>query len=757
VRVWLTLDARDNDAARLAAVVANACRHEGVGLLHEPTDLASVLDDVLAIALERRVLLVLDDAQELNDRHSWELLTRTAEAAPPMDGHRGLHLVVVARADPPVGLQRLRLHGSLAEIRAPELMFDAGETAELLDHHGLVATGQEARELCEWSGGWIAALSLAVHAMAAYPDDRFPQLRDHTEAQLADFLLQEALERMPSDDRRFVLRAAAADVLTVDLAAVLTGAADADRRLRELEQTGAFLLSADRSGGTYRFHGLMAALLRARLRVEDHDAADELACIASRWYAAHAMPAEAEAHAVRGGDWGTVAAIRTDRVVADALRTGRAADHLRDLPPGPFTGHRGFEPLLVASAIEHGDEYGANEHMQRALCDAVPDMSTRVVAALLGCAFGADDAVRVACDQLVDLAAVRGGADPALQSFALLRRSEIHVLDGDVEAARESLARVSLADARYGPGARELRVLVDLLADAQLPESRFEHAPPGFALDVKRLSSALECALGGELLKARAHLAVVDDRSLGSSRMLRSLHGAISSATTLTPTAHPLQLAEICWPSLQAIVALGHLEYFDESGSLAIAGGQAEIAVVRARRALVAGNPAEALEHLGDVGDAATTCHPRTRVECATVAAVAELTRANEEDALCRLELALVIAEETRIRAPLLAWGARLRPLLDRHLWELAGHHPTAVDLADQLRTPVGEGVVEALTDREQAVLRHLPTLMSNAEIASEMLVSINTVKTHLKAIYRKLGVERRRDAVLRARRLGLL
>jgi LuxR family maltose regulon positive regulatory protein len=54
-------------------------------------------------------------------------------------------------------------------------------------------------------------------------------------------------------------------------------------------------------------------------------------------------------------------------------------------------------------------------------------------------------------------------------------------------------------------------------------------------------------------------------------------------------------------------------------------------------------------------------------------------------------------------------------------------------------------------------VLHYLPTLMSNAEIAAEMVVSVNTVKTHLKSIYRKLGVERRRDALLKARQVELL
>ena len=65
--------------------------------------------------------------------------------------------------------------------------------------------------------------------------------------------------------------------------------------------------------------------------------------------------------------------------------------------------------------------------------------------------------------------------------------------------------------------------------------------------------------------------------------------------------------------------------------------------------------------------------------------------------------------------------------------------------------------LLEPLSGREQSVLRFLPTMMSNAEIAGELFVTSNTVKTHLKSIYRKLAVSRRRDAVERARALELL
>jgi LuxR family maltose regulon positive regulatory protein len=65
--------------------------------------------------------------------------------------------------------------------------------------------------------------------------------------------------------------------------------------------------------------------------------------------------------------------------------------------------------------------------------------------------------------------------------------------------------------------------------------------------------------------------------------------------------------------------------------------------------------------------------------------------------------------------------------------------------------------LVEQLTERELAVLHHLPSRMSLREIASALFVSLNTAKTHCKAIYRKLGVVDRKSAVQAARDNGLL
>ena len=118
------------------------------------------------------------------------------------------------------------------------------------------------------------------------------------------------------------------------------------------------------------------------------------------------------------------------------------------------------------------------------------------------------------------------------------------------------------------------------------------------------------------------------------------------------------------------------------------------------------------------------------RVEGAVARALAEELEANEIEFLRRA----VCADPAR------AWLADVL---------LAAVDAIPQQSATSLRAP--------LTRRESVVLRCLPTLMSNPEIADELYISINTVKSHLRSIYRKLGTATRRETVQRARELRLI
>jgi LuxR family transcriptional regulator, maltose regulon positive regulatory protein len=127
------------------------------------------------------------------------------------------------------------------------------------------------------------------------------------------------------------------------------------------------------------------------------------------------------------------------------------------------------------------------------------------------------------------------------------------------------------------------------------------------------------------------------------------------------------------------------------------------------------------------------------------------------------MERALDLAEPRGYSNPILRQGAPVRSLLRRRIARGTAHRAFAGELLSVLeqepsqRRSNGDPLLDPLSERELAVLRFLPTMMSNAEIAGEMFVSVNTVKTHLKHIYRKLDVSERRDAVSRGRELRLL
>ena len=151
-----------------------------------------------------------------------------------------------------------------------------------------------------------------------------------------------------------------------------------------------------------------------------------------------------------------------------------------------------------------------------------------------------------------------------------------------------------------------------------------------------------------------------------------------------------------------------------------------------------------------------------TDVEHATLEAVARDAAGEATAAARALERALERAEVSRHRWPFLELGRRMETLLRQQIRVGTAHRALVGELLDAFadRAPAPRTVtplLEPLSEREHAVLRYLPTALSNGEIAAELFVTTNTVKTHLRSIYRKLDVARRREAVERARDLRLL
>jgi LuxR family maltose regulon positive regulatory protein len=194
--------------------------------------------------------------------------------------------------------------------------------------------------------------------------------------------------------------------------------------------------------------------------------------------------------------------------------------------------------------------------------------------------------------------------------------------------------------------------------------------------------------------------------------------------------------------------------------STAKAGPEFRVAV--ARDALAHDDVPAALELLESV--IASSGVPKgTVVEAAVLLSIAAERQESEDDACRWIELALDVAEPDAIRRPFTDSGREAGEILRRairkgtaHRW-LAGSLLAVLDGRDASQGHRTRELLDPLSARETVVLRYLPTLLSNQEIAGELFVSVNTVKTHLKSIYRKLGVSDRREAVRLARDLRLV
>ncbi|RIV38013.1 LuxR family transcriptional regulator [Micromonospora radicis] len=202
------------------------------------------------------------------------------------------------------------------------------------------------------------------------------------------------------------------------------------------------------------------------------------------------------------------------------------------------------------------------------------------------------------------------------------------------------------------------------------------------------------------------------------------------------------------------------------AGASEASASAAVLAVAAARVELRAGDLGAAARLLPDPTATSAADWPLpVRLDAVLLDAVLAARGGDERRAGRTLEQALDLAATDGYRRPFTRAEPGLRDLLTAHLDAGTAHWPTVSDLVRAVdvpaeSAPAGATVVpldEPLTERELTILRYLQSILSNVEIAAELSVSVNTVKTHVRNIYRKLDTTRRRDAVRRARELHLI
>ena len=309
---WLGLDAGDSDPARFwryAVAALDRARPglaERVGPLLGPPPPRSFEGLVTALINELatgpgdgEVVLVLDDYHLIDSGLVHASVAFLLEHPPP-----GLHLVVASRADPPLPLARLRGRGQLAELRAAELRFTSDEAAALLPGlAGLDVPGGAAATLTARTEGWAAGLQLAGLSLRGQVDVAgFVAAFSGSHHFVLDYLTDEVLAGQPEPMREFLLDTSVLDRLSGELCDAVTGRADSQAMLEQVERAGLFLVPLDEVRGWWRYHHLFADLLRTRLRAEQPGRLRALHRAAAAWCEEHDLADDAVHHAVAASD-----------------------------------------------------------------------------------------------------------------------------------------------------------------------------------------------------------------------------------------------------------------------------------------------------------------------------------------------------------------------------------------------------------------------------------------------------------------------
>lgn len=802
---WVPLGRDDADPHRFwADVMASlgAARVELATLAPPPRGglrpfLTSVINTMSAVG--EPIVLVLDDLHLARSGGIIRDLEWVLENAPA-----NLRMVVAARSDPLFRLQRMRVAERMSEIRAADLAFTREEAGSLLD--GLELPGDDLDLLWRRTEGWAVGLKLARLSLDDHLDPHgFVAGFAGDDSAVSDYLVSEVVARQPADTLQFLLRTSVVERMTGDLADALTGAASGSHTLRELSRRDAFVSPVGGEGGWYRYHRLFADVLRAELHRRLPGEAPRLHRIAAAWHARHGAPLEALRHAVEARDWTLAAEVLGDHWLVFVLRGGGTV--LYDIANRiPEAAVRSDAELALATAgllLERGDHEGADELLVRAheLALDLPEprrrrfavtstATTLYRARLRGDLQEALSAARLVLDEhwdrevAVEVRALTlanlgiaefwdgGLAAPGehLQQAAglalecgndfVLFLAESYAAAADAREGRLREARtrahtaIQLAERRGWTRMAHAAIAYSTLATVHLWQGEVDTAERLAERATETLEHATEPLLRPAVAQVRARLCILRGDPLRALDLLAAA-GADGPLPPFLRVSNGLLEAEV-WLELgepaRARERLAEVDAEDAS----------DAAIGLARLELASGDPGAAIQAVAAfLADERGPALPFTRTEAWTIDAIARDAAHDEDGAMRALECALDLAEPRGYSGILARYGAPLRSLLRRRVARGTGHRALAAQLLatmdDTSAAEATNTLLEPLSDRELAVLRFLPTMMSNAEIASEMFVSVNTVKTHLKHVYRKLDVTDRRDCVRRARELRLL
>lgn len=810
---WVSLTAADNDPALLWSAILSSCLlatehldHSSKEILDElappreaATDgfLAAFLDWVEKLSVP--LTLVIDEVQLLESGPALDSLVLLSSY---QSGH--LNLVLGCRWVPAeFRLARARLEGAVTEVRAADLAFNSADARTLIESHGIEIADDELQVLLDRTEGWVAGLALASLAMPAGADLRDFLTSFAADARpLAEYLVSEVLQGIAPDALDLLVTTSILEMVPVELAVQLSGHADAGEILASIAERNAFIQRTGAVPAAYRYHSLLRGYLQAELSGRAAEVTRLSHAAAAEWYASQSLGESAIAHAQLSGDRERIIALVVTEGIELAIRgSGEVVrEVLAGLNPEELS-----QPLLALTgavlSLMAGDRPGALRYIDNLDTSNTAEWSedelllhsvVRLSQALLGGDGHSDTSVdlqflgeQVRTDPLGVVAAATRGR-------GLLYRGRISEAEATLITARDmaeqhgyahleldclSLLAISAsALGHFGHLSERTSEAMELATKrgwAQSPVMLPTYAIAAWAAwvtaddagirEVLQRARAIaefdtepQVALGAGLLAAYAQF------DQGRDAML--LKFAVREVWTTVDTSFLVNADAGAYCIVEHALAqhIGDAAFAAEVMDRAEThlAGYAELEVLRAMEHFRRGRVEDALVALKPVTVGGADVYVYVQVHAWLLAAAAYESQGREATAHDALTTAIDIAAQVDVIRPFLESPAGAVELLRQKRGRFAPHEDIVdaiLAAADRKETTDRSSNTPQLTKRETELLRELPSLLTVDQIASARQLSASTIKTHLKSIYRKLDTHSRRDAVERARSVGLL
>jgi len=804
VTSWLSCDRADADPVRFWAGFIEAPRAIEPGFGADAADLL-VMDrtmsaDAAASLANDAAKLPAGSAIIVDDFHF-----AAAAAAPDMTDlverwpAEIAQLVLASRFDPPLRQHRLRMAGQLSEIRDRDLYFSLTESRDLLGNFGVQVSDADLALLHQRSEGWPAVLQMAALSLRGTTDPaRLARALEVRGPAIAEYFISEVLEQQPADVAQFMLDTSIlTGVLTVDACAAVTGRRDAAAVLRGIDAAQLFLMALDDEQTSYRYHRLVRRLLHAELRARDRDREQTLHVRAAEWFEATGDTRRATRHFLAAQQTDRALALLQDRVVPYFLHDPGASAplDLTLIDPSPLIDAPDRLLGLAANFLLWGDAARGGEYLdlleQAGKITAESPLAAHF-AAMRTFHYGVTGRLEKCVDMALAARAIQDRTRLTDEWNAAVPLTLIRMYSclGDLPAVeREAAAALAAPDVAESvklvmvPGARALAWfesghLAEAASAAGAAEAealQLGFSQHFFAVDYLRVLSGLALERRdldtAERLTERVlsiteqrrplfeFLALLDRAQIWAARgLVRDALTTVGAARQVVTAASPVLLARADEQEALLRLSLG-----DQRSPAELAGklpaGRRHL--LQAKIALAAGDHPAAQGHLQALalGDL-TPRHALVRqVLLAAVAmergdpAAAGLLGGAVHTARSQGFLNTVITTAPQVTSYLVEHAAPLRS--DPFIEQLVS---AALEVrASQPGAAPSRGLpAEPLTAAEQRVLTLLPT-STYLQIADTLYISRNTVKTHLRSIYQKLGVASRSAALQRAADLRLL